>query len=384
MRTLFIGGTRRGFMALKALVDVGADVVGIISLRQHEHEFERYEAPIRNLAQRSGIRNYETTWIKDRDYARLIAEELRPDVAFVVGCRVLIPEDIYSIPPRGMLVVHDSLLPRYRGFAPLNWSIINGEDHTGVTLFRLNDLMDGGDIVAQKRVEIGPDDTAGYVNEQVCRAVAELIRGVYPMLLQGRIPGVKQDYAVGSYACSRSPADGMIDWAKSTREIYNQVRGLSYPYPGAFTFHDARKLIVWEARLLDTSFNYEGRIPGRVVQVSKESGHVDVLTGDGVLRLCEVQLEGGQRTEPASVICSVRSTLGVRVVDLLERVTILEHRLAALTDSHATDPATLGRSDAPFPDSPAPDRRLAEAPGELPGDPRPLLVEPVQKKVKSA
>jgi methionyl-tRNA formyltransferase len=334
MRTLFVGGTKRGYLTLRALLDGGAEIVGIISLRQDEHEVERYEGPIKALAEKVNIPHYETKWMKDRDYVELISKELKPEIAFVVGCRILIPREIYQIPPLGTFAVHDSLLPEYRGFAPLNWSILNGEDQTGVTLFYLSELMDGGDIVAQKRVPIGPDDTAPVVYERVCQATVDLVLEAYPLLVQGVAPRIKQDYTTGSFACSRTPVDGMIDWSKPAIAIYNQVRALTYPYPGAFTYYTGRKLIVWGAKRLDNPPRYVGRIPGRVIGISKSEGYVDVLTGNGILRVFEVQFEGEDRTEAATVITSVRSALGLRVVDLLERIQALEQQVAGLMEDH--------------------------------------------------
>jgi len=332
MRTLFVGGTRRGYLTLRALLDAGAEIVGVISLRQDEHEVERYEGPIKALAEKANIPHYETKWMKDRDYAELISKELKPEIAFVVGCRILIPREIYQIPPRGTLAVHDSLLPEYRGFAPLNWSILNGEHQTGVTLFYLSDLMDGGDIVAQKRVPIGPDDTAPVVYERICQATVDLILEAYPLLVQGVAPRIKQEYTSGSFACSRTPADGMIDWSKPAVAIYNQVRALTYPYPGAFTYYKGRKLIIWNAKHLDNPPRYVGRIPGRVISISRSEGYVDVLAGNGIVRVFEVQFEGEDRTKAATVITSVRSTLGLQVVDLLERIQELEHQVARLME----------------------------------------------------
>ena len=333
MRILFIGGTKRGYLTLKALVDIGAEVVGIISLRQHDHEIERYEEPIRTLAEKFQIPHYETKWMKEQDYAALI-NQLKPDIAFVIGCRILIPRDIYQIPPLGTLAVHDSLLPEYRGFAPLNWSILNGKDHTGVTLFYLSDLMDGGDIVAQKRVPIGPDETAPMVYERVCQATVELIEESFPLLAQGVAPRIKQDYTTGSFTCSRTPPDGMIDWNQSTRAIYNQVRALTYPYPGAFTYYKGKQLMIWRAKPLDNPPSYLGRIPGRVIGISQTEGHVDILTSDGVLRVFEVTFKGKDKPMVAAsrVIKSVRATVGLRTIDLLERIHKLEEKVARLLE----------------------------------------------------
>lgn len=328
MRTLFIGGTKRGYLTLKALLDHNAQVVGIICLEQDEHEIERYEEPIKRLAEQYNIPCYQTKWMKDQDYSKIVSLDIQPDIALVVGCRILIPKEIYEIPHLGTLAVHDSYLPEYRGFAPLNWAILNGEDHMGVSLFYLGELMDGGDIVGQKRTPIGPDDTAPEVYERVCQATADLALEAYPLLAKGQAPRIKQDYSVGTFTCSRTPTDGIIDWNKSTRAIYNQIRALTWPYPGAFTFYQGRKLLVWKARLIPTCPNYVGRIPGRVVSVSQSDGSVNVLTGDGVLQIFEVQLAGEGKVPAARVITSVRVALGVSVEELLERIRVLEEQVA--------------------------------------------------------
>lgn len=333
MKTLFIGGTKRGYLTLKSLIEKEANIVGIVSLLQDTHELERYEEPIKALAEQSKIPLYETKWMKDKFYSEIIAKDLKPDIAFVVGCRILLPKDIYQIPPLGTLAVHDSLLPNYRGFAPLNWSIINGEDHTGVTVFYLSELMDGGDIVAQKHIPIKSEDSAPLVYEQVCEATVNIILEVYSLLAQGKAPRIYQDYAVGSFTCSRTPADGLIDWYQPTTTIYNQVRALTYPYPGAFTFLDAKRLMIWEAKPVNDPLTYKGRIPGRVINISKSEEFVDVLCGDGILRIYKVQLEGEDKTAATHVIKSVKSTLGLRMSDLLDRIQSLEQEITRLKEN---------------------------------------------------
>ena len=262
MRTLFIGGTKRGYLTLKTLVEGGANVVGIVSLLQDAHEVERYEKPIKDLAEEYKIPLYETKWLKDKYHQQIIAENIKPDIAFVVGCRVLLPKDIYKIPSVGTFAVHDSFLPNYRGFAPLNWSILNGEDNTGVTLYCLNELMDGGDIVAQKHIPIEFEDTSPLVYEKVCEATVNIISEVYSLLSQDQLSRISQDYTIGSFTCSRTPSDGLIDWNKPTTDIYNQIRALTYPYPGAFTFLDGKHLFIWIAKPVHNPPTYKGRIPG--------------------------------------------------------------------------------------------------------------------------
>jgi methionyl-tRNA formyltransferase len=330
MRTLFIGGTKRGYLTLKALIESGAEVVGLLSLQQDEHEMERFEAPIKALAERNAIPYYETKWMKDRDYAEIIAQEIQPEIALVVGCRILIPAKIVHLPPLGTLAVHDSLLPEYRGFAPINWSILNGEDSLGVTLFYLNELMDGGDIVAKKTIPISSGARAPEVYNQVIQATIDLILEAYPLLVKGLAPRIPQNYTAGSFTCSRTPGDGLIDWTQPTQRIFNQIRALTYPYPGAFSFYAGKKLLVWRAEPLDNPPHYVGRIPGRVIGRSPSTGSIDVLTGNGVLRILEVQLDGQEKTAAAKVIRSVRGSLGVQMTDLLGRIQSLESEVARL------------------------------------------------------
>ena len=337
MKVLFIGSTKRGYLALKALAETDASITGIISLLQDEHENERYEEKIKDFANYTNVPLCETKWMKDQDYAKLILTQFKPDIAFVVGCRILIHKDIYTIPRYGTLAVHDSLLPEYRGFAPLNWSLINGEDHSGVTLFYLNERMDGGDIVAQKRIPIEPDDTAPVVYERVCKATVDVVIEGFAKLWEGKPSRIKQDYSLGSFTCSRVPADGFIDWSNSTTTIYNQVRALAYPYPGAFTYFNVNKLTVWRAHPVTPAPRYVGSAPGRVINVSRTEGSIEVLTGDGVLKIFEVQLEGEQSTMASNVVQSVRATLGLQVSEVLERLLKLEGQVADLLNAQRHD-----------------------------------------------
>jgi methionyl-tRNA formyltransferase len=225
--------------------------------------------------------------------------------------------------------VHYAPLPEYRGRANVNWAIINGEPEAAVTIHVMAPGLDAGNVLYQQRVPIGPDDTVGdlytKLNDVQRRALSETVA----RYISG-YEGEPQVETVATYGCTRVPEDGEIDWACPTAQIYALVRALGPPYPGAFTFLDGRRVTIVRASPLTNAPRYVGRIPGRVVARSRREGHVDVLTGDGVLRVHEVST--GESPQPASaLIGSTSQTLGLRTADLLTRIELLESQLDRLT-----------------------------------------------------
>lgn len=330
MKTLFVGGTKRGFLTLKALLESRAQVVGVLSLAQDVHEQERYEEPIRALTAQYAVPIRETKFVRSAEFARWAARDLGAEAAIGVGVRILLPQDFYTAFPKGCWGVHDSLLPEYRGFAPLNWSILNDESRTGVSFFRISERMDGGEILLQREVPIGRSETAPEVYRSVCDATVHAVLDGYRMLDEGKGAPRLQDYSKGSFTCARTPADGCIDWTQSTRTIFNLIRALTFPYPGAYTHYQARRLVVVAAEEVRNPPRYIGRIPGRVVRFAPGHG-VDVLTGDGLLTLTRVSTDG-QTIKPAEeIIRSVKTNLGLCIEDLEQRVMELERRLEAMT-----------------------------------------------------
>jgi methionyl-tRNA formyltransferase len=237
-----------------------------------------------------------------------------------------------SILDQGKFVnVHYAALPKYRGRANVNWAIINGEPETAISIHAIAPGLDNGNILFQRTIAIGPDDTAadiyGTLNEIQRKVLGETVA----RYLDG-FPGVPQDESESSYGCSRVPADGEIDWSKTTDQIYALIRALSPPYPGAHSYLEARRVTIAHASPVLDGRHYAGRVLGRVVGRSKAGGYVDILTGDGTLRIHEVIMGEDGETIPASaVITSTRQTLGLRNSDLLLRIEELEKRLSALT-----------------------------------------------------
>lgn len=271
-----------------------------------------------------GIPVFTGVGIRDVEQA---VSETRPECVVVSSYDRILPDRILRM--CRFVNVHYAPLPQYRGRANVNWAIINGESEAAITIHTMAPGLDSGNILYQERISIDPHDTAGDLYRELNKIQATVLDTTVARHIAG-FEGEPQDEAAATYGCTRVPDDGEIDWRESTEHIYALVRALSPPYPGAYTFLGLQRVSVVRARPLDDPPRFVGRLPGRVVGVSGPDGHVDVLTGDGVLRIYEVAY-GTAGVEPASRrITSTRQTLGLRTADLVGRIEMLEARLGAL------------------------------------------------------
>jgi len=234
--------------------------------------------------------------------------------------------------------VHYAALPEYRGRANVNWAIINSEPETAITIHVIAPGLDAGNILYQQRVPIGPDDTVGDLYTKLNEVQREVLGETVTRYMSG-YEGEPQGETAATYGCTRVPGDGEINWASSTMQIYALIRALAPPYPGAHTYLNARRITVLRAAPLTNAPRYVGRIPGRVVGRSRRDGHVDVLTGDGVLRIHEMATDNSAAGPASAFIGSTKQTLGLRTADLLARIELLESRLN-LADDASRDSAS--------------------------------------------
>jgi methionyl-tRNA formyltransferase len=285
--------------------------------------------PVVRRARELGVRMVSET---SRAAVEALLRDLKPDCVVVSSYdRILSPDVIARCP---FVNVHYAPLPRYRGRASVNWAILNNEPWAAITIHTLVPELDAGNILFQERIPIGTNDTVADIYERLNELQREHLAETVVRRLDG-YEGVPQDARHATYGCSRVPEDGEIDWSASTEAIHRLVRALVAPFPGAYTYFEGRRLVVWRAAIVEDPPRYEGRVPGRVVGVSRTHGYVDVLTGDGILQLREVQPDGESPLAAAEVIRSVRGTLGLRTADLLARIHLLEQRIAAPTgDRH--------------------------------------------------
>lgn len=305
-RTLFLGGTLPGYQALRILVELGANIVGVCPTAEASHEIMKYDDKIATFAQQHRLPVF-TANISNGELERLI-EEIQPHMLFCAGHRRIISGEVLR-KVADAVCVHYSLLPRYRGLAPVNWAVVNGEKETGVTFFHLSEELDAGDIIAQERVPIGADDTAWEVLERCTSVMTGLLRQFFPLTETGQAPRTPQVQGEATYCCARTPMDGRIDWSRTSQEIHNLVRGVAWPFPGATTSLQGVPLIIRKTALVENPLPYVGRVPGRVVRLC-ESG-VEVLTGDSTIMVKEVSFPDREETVPArTVVKSVRVTFG--------------------------------------------------------------------------
>ena len=260
------------------------------------------EPPVKKVARQLNLPILQPDSLKSPDFLAEIAQ-FSAGLYVVVAFRILPPE-LLVIPPRGAINLHASLLPRYRGAAPINWALINGEKETGVTVFQIKPTVDTGNILLQERVAIQPTDTYGTLAPRLAEIGARLILAAIDGLEAGTLKGTPQDDGLATPAPKIFPELGEIDWYKPASDLKNLIHGLS-PTPGAFTFFRGKRLKILRASVIDEKFPGE---PGTIVLCNKNS--LSVLTGSGVLKLEELQFEGRKSLPAAEFLCGFGGRVG--------------------------------------------------------------------------
>ncbi len=273
-----------GCAGLQALTEAGYDVQAVFTHTDDPGENNFFSSVARQGAELD-LPVYAPEDVNHPLWVERI-RELQPDIIFSFYYRNMLSEEVLSLAPKGGFNLHGSLLPRYRGRAPVNWALLNGEKETGVTLHKMVKRPDAGDIVGQHKVAISSSDTALTLHKKVLEAAQALLKEQLPKLKNGTATFTQQNEADASYFGRRTAADGEILWHKSAREIDNLVRAVTEPYPGAFSYLGQRKLIVWRSRVLDTQHDKQ---PGTVLSTSP----LIIACGDGALEIVAGQSESG-------------------------------------------------------------------------------------------
>ncbi len=302
MRLIVMGYSNIGYVCLEVLIDLCRqlrdEIVAVVTHEDDPHERVWFKS-VKELALAHTLPVYTPANPNDPAFVDLL-RSLQPDFIFSCYYRLMLKQPILDLPTKGALNLHGSLLPRYRGRCPLNWVLIHGEPLTGLSLHYMEATPDSGDLVAQVQIPIAPDDTALTLAEKMTAAAGKLMRRVYPLLRSDAAPRIPQDHSRATYFGGRTPADGRIDWQQPAQQIYNLIRAVTHPFPGAFTTWQGKKLFLWSAKV-DTQYSGPPLSPG---QARQQADRLWIGTGQGVLLVLAAQLEGqaevsGENVAPA-------------------------------------------------------------------------------------
>jgi len=307
MPILVIAARIVGKQCLKAALDCGAAIAGLLYLDDRKAETTVAHTSFDDLIARHDLNARSFSSLKgDEGRAHVEwAQQAAPRLGIVCGVSELIPPELLTLPALGFIGMHPTLLPQGRGRAPIPWAIILGLKETGVTWFYADPGVDTGDVLAQQRVPVLDSDTASTLGARTDDIAAQLLCKSLPLLAAAKAPRLKQDEAAVTTWPRRRPEDGIIDWSRDAGALYNWARALTHPYPGAFTFQNGRKLLVWSAER--TTVPLAGA-PGEVLAVD-ERGAI-VATGKGLLNLTRVQWHDKNEGSPLNAGIKPRMRFG--------------------------------------------------------------------------
>ena len=307
LNLIFCGTPRFAVPTLDRLVEAGFDVQVVVTQpdRPKGRGLELVSSPVKQQGLQLGLPIIQPENIKNNDAFRAQITALKPDAIIVVGYGRIIPQWMLDLPPLGNINLHASLLPKYRGAAPIQWAIARGETVTGVTTMKLNAGLDTGDILLQQEILIDPNDTAETLAPKLAAVGADLTVETLRGLQAGSVHPRQQDHAEATLAPILKKEDGLIDFSRPAAEILNRMRGFQ-PWPGAYTKFRGKNVHVWKASALDRA------LPSSELMV--EGGRLLVGCGERTaIELLEAQLEGKKRTSAADLIHGYRPRAGERL-----------------------------------------------------------------------
>ncbi|MGE9693229.1 MULTISPECIES: methionyl-tRNA formyltransferase [unclassified Streptomyces] len=297
MRVVMLGYQTWGHRTLRALLDSGHEVALVVTHPRSEHAYEKiWDDNVAELAEKHGV----PVLLRNRpDDEELLAavREARPDIIVANNWRTWLPPELFDLPPHGTLNIHDSLLPAYAGFSPIIWALINGEERVGVTAHRMNAELDAGDVLVQRSVPVGPDDTATDLFHRTVDLIEPLVRESLDLIASGRDAGqwVPQDRARASFFHKRADEDSRIDFQWPAERLERLVRAQSDPYPNAYAFHRGKRLRIVSAGVSEGRY---GGTPGRIF----------IREGDGVVVVAGPEAHTGRH--PGLLVRRVRTEDG--------------------------------------------------------------------------
>ena len=283
-------------VTLEALIAAGHEICGVLTQPDKPRNRNKVTySPVKECALAHGIPVYQPLTAKDAETQALV-ESLHPELTVVVAYGQILPQKLLDVPKFGSVNVHASLLPKYRGAAPIQWAVLDGEAETGVSLMYMTRRLDAGDVIATVRTAIGAEETAPELWDRLAKLGGELLVATIPHLQDGTASRTPQDESVFTYAPMLTKAMSPVDWNRSAAAIHNQIRGLQ-PWPCAVAEIDGRLCKLFRAEIGGET----KAVPGTILRADKQG--IEVACGDGrSLRILELQGEGGKRMNAASYL----------------------------------------------------------------------------------
>lgn len=301
MRVVFMGTPDFSVGTLKALAAAGHEIAGVVSQpdKPKGRGKNLHPTPVKEAAMELGLPVYQPKKVRDPEFLEVL-KELNPEVIVVVAFGQLIPKSILELAPYGCINVHASLLPKYRGAAPIQWAVIDGEPETGVTIMRMDEGLDTGDMISKVTVPVSADETGGSLFDKLSEAGAKLLVETLPSLEEGTAVFEKQpEESPTAYAGMIKKSMGDLDWNRPAEELERLIRGLN-PWPSAYTKLDGKTLKIWKAQVLEEKEKEEKQMPGTILSTDQQE--FKVKTGKGILKITELQLEGKKRMDTSSFL----------------------------------------------------------------------------------
>lgn len=291
MRVVFMGTPDFAVGTLEAICDAGYEVAGVVTQpdKAKGRSKELVPTPVKAAALARGLNVFQPVKIRDAQAIEAV-RQMKPDVIVVVAFGQIIPQEILDMAPYGCLNVHASLLPAYRGAAPIQWAVLNGDEESGVTIMRMDAGLDTGDVIAKKVVKLAADETSGSLFDRLSAEGAKLLVGTLPSVFDGTAVYEKQpEESTTPYAGMIQKKMGEINWNDSAEKIERLVRGMN-PWPSAYTKLDGKTLKIWKAHVEKPEMTGD---VGKIVRMDKKGMYVQ--TGQGILCVDELQIEGKKR-----------------------------------------------------------------------------------------
>ncbi|MGL5506728.1 MAG: methionyl-tRNA formyltransferase, partial [Paraclostridium sp.] len=267
MKIVFMGTPEIAVPCLQKIIDEGHEILAVVTQPDKPKGRGKKLAmpPVKELAIENNIKVYQPVKAREESFVNIL-EELKPDLIVVVAFGQILPQSILDIPKYGCVNVHVSLLPKYRGAAPINWVIINGEEKTGVTTMYMDAGLDTGDIILKKEMKLTDEITAGELHDEMMFIGADALKETIDLIAKEEAPREKQNDEETSYAPIMNKTLGNIDWSKSAKDIHNLVRGVN-PWPSAYTLYEGQTMKIWKTVVLNS---VSEDAPGTILSVSKD------------------------------------------------------------------------------------------------------------------